>query len=105
MDQLQARCTILIAEAEQDLLDSEGLLKELRDNLPTRARQTDLFFDPALPVEHALSFIPPDNGGKPQGQSIIDVLQAQSRRLASMEAELASAPWMKERPSSAPRGC
>ncbi len=91
VDQLQARCATLIVEAERELLDAEGLLKVLRNNPPARAGQTDRFFDPALPVEHALSFMSPDSGGTHQGQSIIDVLQAQSRRLASMETDLATA--------------
>jgi hypothetical protein len=91
VDQLQARCATLIAEAERDLLDSEGLLKVLRENPPARAGQTERFFDPEVPVEHALGFMAADDGGTHQGQSIIDVLQAQSQRLASMETELATA--------------
>lgn len=89
--QLQERCTTLIAEAERDLTDSEGLLKGLRDNPPARAGQTDRFFDPAVPVEHALGFMSPESGNARQDQSIIDVLQAQSQRLATMEHELAAA--------------
>jgi Nitrate and nitrite sensing/ANTAR domain len=88
---LQERCASLIAEAESDLQDSEGLLKALRDNPPARAGQADRFFDPAIPVEHALSFVSQAGGEAGQGQSIIDVLQAQSQRLASMETELATA--------------
>jgi len=91
VDSLQARCATLIAEAQRDLLDSEGLLGMLRANPPARAGLIDRFFDPAVPVEQALSFMPPDNGGIHHGQSIIDVLQAQSQRLASMENELAAA--------------
>ncbi len=91
VDRLQARCATLIAEAERDLQDSEGLLKLLRANPPPRAGLIDRFFDPKVPVEQALGFMPPDDGGIHRGQSIIDVLQAQSQRLASMEHELASA--------------
>lgn len=91
VDRLQDRCAMLIAEAERDLLDSEGLLDMLRANPPARAGLIDRFFDPEVPVEQALSFMPPDDEGIHHGQSIIDVLQAQSQRLASMENELASA--------------
>ncbi len=88
---LQERCASLIAEAESDLQDSEGLLKVLRENPPARAGLADRFFDPAIPVESALSFVSQADGEAGQGQSIIDVLQAQSQRLASMETELATA--------------
>jgi len=63
----------------------------LRANPPARAGLIDRFFDPEVPVEQALSVMPADDGGVHQGQSIIDVLQVQSQRLATMENELASA--------------
>lgn len=88
VDGLKARCATLIAGAERDLLDAEGLLETLRTKPPARAGQIDRFFDPKVPVEQALSFTPPEQGGMAAGQSLIDVLQAQSRRLASMEGEL-----------------
>jgi hypothetical protein len=88
---LQDRCAALIAEAERDRLDAEGLLDALRRNPPARAELTDRFFDPAVPVEHALAFMSPIGGATGQERSIIDVLQAQSQRLASMENELAAA--------------
>lgn len=88
---LQERCAALIAEAERDLLDAEGLLDALRGSPPARAELTDRFYDPAVPVEHALSFMSPVGGAPAREKSIIDVLQAQSQRLASMESELAAA--------------
>jgi len=88
---LQQRCATLVAEAERDLLDAEGLLDALRGNPPARAELTDRFFDPAIPVEHALSFMSPVGGTTGRERSIIDMLQAQSQRLASMEIELAAA--------------
>jgi len=91
IDALQKRCAALIAEAERGLLDSEGLIKALRDNPPARAELVDRFFDPALPVEQSLSFIAPGETGQNQAQSVIELLQAQSRRLARMENELSSA--------------
>ena len=91
VDSLQERCASLVAEAESDLLDSEGLLKKLREHPPARAGLADRFFDPSIPVETALSFVAHANPEGEQGQSIIDVLQAQSQRLACMEDELAAA--------------
>lgn len=91
VDNLQEACASLVSEAQSDLLDSEGLLAGLRDNPPPRAGLADCFFDPAIPVERALSFAAPASDGASQGQSVIDLLQAQSRRLASMEIELATA--------------
>lgn len=90
-DELQARCADLIADAERDLQDAQGLLRTLRDNPPAGTGRIDRFFDPEVPVELALGFSAPDSAGTPQGASIIDVLQGQSERLASMEAELAKA--------------
>jgi hypothetical protein len=91
VDMLAARCEALIAEAQRDLSDSEGLLNLLRSNPPASAGLVDRFFDPKIPVEQALRFMPPYEGGIHHGQSLIDVLQAQSQRLAGMENELASA--------------
>jgi hypothetical protein len=91
VEALYGRCVSLIADAENDLLDSEGLLKALREKPPARAELVDRFFDPELPVEQAVSFVPPGKGGEHQAQSIIELLQAQSRRLANMESELSSA--------------
>lgn len=88
---LQERCAALITAAEADLQDSQGLLQTLRDNPPARAGQAERFFDPSLPVEHALGFMSPAEGEARRGQSIIDLLQAQSQRLAGMETELAAA--------------
>ena len=88
---LQDRCATLVAEAERDLLDAEGLLDALRGNPPARAELSDRFYDPAVPVEHALSFMSPVGETAGREKSIIDVLQAQSQRLASMETELAAA--------------
>lgn len=91
VERLQARCATLIAGAERDLQDSEGLLGVLRANPPASAGLIDRFFDPQVPVEQALGFMPPDEHGIHHGQSLVDVLQAQSQRLASMENELAAA--------------
>lgn len=91
VDLLKQRCAELILEAEADLRDSEGLLKALREHPPARAGQSDRFFDLSRPIEAALSFAPPGDSGLEHGKSIIDLLQAQSEKLANMENELGSA--------------
>jgi hypothetical protein len=91
VDALQARCVTLISEAEKELLDSEGLLRTLRERPPARAGVIDRFFDPELPVEQALSFRQAEHEGQHRAHSLIEVLQAQSLHLANMETELASA--------------
>lgn len=88
---LEELCAALVAEAEFDLQDAEGLLKALRENPPANAGLADQFFNPDIPVENALSFVMHAGGEAGKGQSIIDVLQAQSRRLADVETELVAA--------------
>lgn len=90
VDDLQGSCASLVAEARSDLLDSAGLLAGLRDVPPHGAGLTDCFYDPAIPVERALGFAPPADEDGGRGRPLIDLLQAQSRRLAGMEAELAA---------------
>jgi hypothetical protein len=91
VEAIQERCDTLISEAERELLDSEGLLKALREKPPARAGAIDRFFDPELPVEQSLSFRPAGQEGPHRAHSLIELLQAQSLHLASMEGELASA--------------
>lgn len=91
VNSLEKLCASLIDEAESDLQDSEGLLKTLREHPPASAELADKFFDPAIPVENALSFVAHASGETGQGRSIVDVLQAQSQRLAGMETELVAA--------------
>jgi hypothetical protein len=91
VEMLQQRCTALISEAERDLLDSEGLLRSLREKPPARASVIDRFFDPGIPVEQSLSFMSSDQSDTHRSHSVVELLQAQSLRLANMESELASA--------------
>lgn len=91
VNSLEELCASLVAEAEFDLQDSEGLLKVLRENPPANAGLADQFFNPDIPVENALSFVTYAGGETGQGQSIIEVLQAQSQRLADVETELVAA--------------
>ncbi len=80
----------LIKEAEADLSNVEGLIKKLRNNPPQETSLSDRFFDPNVPVEAALGFVP-SNPATAHPKSLIDVLQQQSKRLADMEHELMSA--------------
>lgn len=91
VDALRVRCQDLIAQAERERHDSEGLLRSLRQTPPARADASDRFFDPQLPVELSVSFGAAANTAPDRARSIIDVLQAQSRHLADMENELESA--------------
>lgn len=87
---LREDCEARILEAQQDLQDSKGLLRGLRDNPPQRTHAVDRFFDIAL----APSAVPEPVGGARAGESassLVDLLQTQSARMASMEAELDAA--------------
>lgn len=81
----------LINEAELDLQDAKGLVTQLRDNPPSGADLCDRFFDPNIPLEHTLGFMVPIPIESTQGKTVIDMLQLQSKKLADMETELASA--------------
>lgn len=80
----------LIKEAEADLSNVQGLIKCLRQSPPEETSLSDRFFDPNVPVEAALRFVPssPTNADP---RSLIDVLQQQSKRMADMEHELLNA--------------
>lgn len=89
---LQRTCSKLIIEAERDLADAEGLLARLVQHPPVSADRVDRFFDPSRPIDMAMSFSPAvHRTPESMEQSIIDVLQAQSVRLASVESELQAA--------------
>jgi hypothetical protein len=83
---LREDCAARILEAQQDLQDSKGLLRSLRDNPPQRTHVVDRFFDTATttapePLAHPGSASP----------ALFDLLQTQSARMASMERELEAA--------------
>jgi hypothetical protein len=94
---LRQSCDAQIQAAKQDLQDSEGLLKQLRDNPPPHTHAVDRFFNApeqpdAAPVLPAMA----DGGHStaPEASSVsslVDLLQTQSARLASMEVELDTA--------------
>lgn len=91
VERLQTQCTELIATAERDLTDAEGLLERLRTSPPPASGIAERFFDPSIPIDHALRFTPTEGETPGVERSIIEVLQAQSERIANMETELDSA--------------
>ena len=86
---LREDCAARILEAQQDLQDSKGLLRRLRDNPPQRTHAVDRFFDMATAPEAVQERINSPGGG--ESASLLDLLQAQSARMAGMEAELDAA--------------
>lgn len=90
IDTLQALCDRQLQLAESELLNSEGLLQSLRESPPARAGAIDRFFDPDLPIEQSLHFNAEDHVNADNARSLVEILQAQSHHLATMESELAS---------------
>ena len=86
---LRQECDARIHEARQDLLDSQGLLRRLRNNPPPLTHAVDRFFDTAA-APLAAPGLPADPGGA-ESASLLELLQAQSARMAGMEAELDAA--------------
>ena len=85
---LREDCAARILEAQQDLQDSKGLLRRLRDNPPPRTHAVDRFFDTGTPPSAT-----PEPAANPASESaaLRDLLKAQSARMASMETELDAA--------------
>jgi hypothetical protein len=87
---LRQSCQAQIHAAQQDLLDSEGLLRQLRDNPPPHTNAVDRFFNAAEQPGAA-----PVLGTQPEGDatlsSLAGLVEAQTARLASMEVELDAA--------------
>jgi hypothetical protein len=115
--QLREDCALRIAEARQNLQDSRGLLRALRDNPPPRTHAVDRFFDvanvPDVPDVPDVPNMPntadvlgsaaamPSTAAKPasaaapastrDAAALHDLVKAQSERIAGMESELESA--------------
>ncbi len=85
---LRQACQAQIQAAEQDQQDSEGLLQRLRDNPPPHSGAVARFFNARETVDAAPALLTPD---QPSVSSLVDLLQAQSTRLANMESELEAA--------------
>ena len=95
---LRQHCDAQVRAAEQDLLDAEGLLRQLRDNPPPHSHAVERFFDAAtrpdsvpLPATVTDGLSQRVEAQTQTSSSLLDLLQAQSTRLASMEAELETA--------------
>jgi hypothetical protein len=86
---LRDDCAALILAAEKELQDSQGLLRGLRDNPPQRAHAVDRFFD--IATEPATTPVLGASAHSAEPASLIELLKAQSARMASMEAELDAA--------------
>jgi len=92
--EIRAACDALVQAAEQALTDSEGLLRQLRDNPPQRAHAVGRFFDASATAPTLAGADTPAAPGVATGgvsASLLELLQAQSARLAGMEAELEAA--------------
>lgn len=91
---LRDECEAQIREAQQDLQDSEGLLRRLRDNPPPHTHAVERFFDIAARPAAVPELMSAGGAAQPasgESTSVLELLQAQSSRLASMEAELDAA--------------
>ncbi|MGE5450720.1 MAG: nitrate- and nitrite sensing domain-containing protein [Acidobacteriota bacterium] len=86
---LRQACQEQIEAAQQDLQDSEGLLQHLRDNPPPHTHAVDRFFNAAQPPQ-AVPVLP-TLADTAQVSALVELLQTQSQRLASKEAELDAA--------------
>lgn len=100
---LRQACQVQLSATEQDLHDSEGLLRQLRDNPPPHSHAVARFFNAderpeaapvmsAMPESSSPSASPrslDDDDAK--ATSLVGLLETQSARLASMEVELDAA--------------
>jgi hypothetical protein len=91
VEELLQRCAARILAAEEELQDAEGLLKSLVDRPPASAFLVDRFFDPDMNIDVALKILPGQAVEAGLGDSLVEVLLAQSDRLASVESELEQA--------------
>lgn len=86
MKHLREACDAQIGQAQQELQDSEGLLKRLRDNPPPHTHAVERYFDIASHPGAAPALV-----GEKESNSLLQLVQSQSLRLAGMEAELDAA--------------
>lgn len=91
VEELLARCASRIAAAQAELEDAAGMLKELVSHPPASTFLVDRFFDPETRIDVALKILPGQASHAGLGDSIFEVLLAQSERLASVENELEQA--------------
>lgn len=93
---LQQACVDCTAAMQQELRDVEGLLRALRGNPPPHTDAVGRFFDlsetaAAVPALEAAGESASTMADAPRVSSLEELLQAQTMRLSSVEAELATA--------------
>lgn len=97
---LRQACAAQLDATQQDLRDSEGLLRQLRDNPPPHTHAVSRFFSTAeqpdaAPVLGSTSDSVSDTAASASDaakvSSLEELLQAQTARLANMESELETA--------------
>ncbi|MFC5609110.1 nitrate- and nitrite sensing domain-containing protein [Variovorax soli] len=86
MHHLRDACEAQIRLAEQELQDSEGMLRRLRDNPPPHTHAVERFFDQGAHPDAAPALM-----DEKESSSLLQLLQSQSARLAGMEAQLDAA--------------
>lgn len=91
VEELLARCTARMQAARAELQDVEGLLQSLVEHPPASTFLVDRFFDPDMQIDVAMKILPGQTVNSGLGDSIVEVLLAQSERLASVENELEQA--------------
>lgn len=97
---LRQACAAQLDLTQQDLRDSEGLLRQLRDNPPPHTHAVSRFFNTAEQPDAAPVLGSASESGSDTAASVPDaakissleeLLQAQTARLVSMESELETA--------------
>lgn len=91
VEELLTNCAALIVSAEAELQDVEGLQQSLLSRPPASTCLVDRFFDPEMKIDVALRMLPVEGRAAALGDSVVEVLLAQSQRLAAVENELEQA--------------
>ncbi len=85
VERLREACGDEIRKAERDLEDSEGVLRRLREHPPAHSHAVERFFDLA---SHPARVPVAVQAGGAKAASLLDLVHAQSARMAAMEGEL-----------------
>lgn len=88
VSRLRQGCEAQIQQAQQDLLDSEGLLQRMKDNPPAHPHAVERFFDRDTTPHSVPELMPSQTEAS---ASLLTLVQTQSDRLAQMESELEAA--------------
>lgn len=89
--ELLDRCAQLIEHAERDLTDATGMLEDLKSHPPASTFLVDRFFSPEEKIDVALKIMPGQGIDGGLDDSLVEMLLAQSDRLARVEGELETA--------------